>query len=228
MFATLLLLLLLPFPVYQTDAEEAYRKQYQEYTQISEMTDPAAQAERYFAFIAEGFDDRLEPFVYQGLQGDLQALTAAGNFDKVFGLADRWIGIPPPADYQLPPVFLALQAAMAASNPQQVVNYGERFYAVQAAPELAKVLAENFLQLDNAAKVREYGEIIMDSLPIEQTWNIVYQLVVQDEGLGFRVWGLRTCGHQTHHLLLVVRLACQLLLQIWAAQTRVVACRRVR
>ena len=181
MFATLLLLLLLPFPVYQTDAEEAYRKQYQEYTQISEMTDPAAQAERYFAFIAEGFDDRLEPFVYQGLQGDLQALTAAGNFDKVFELADRWIGIR--ADDQRP-VVLALEAAVAAGNPQQVVNYGEKFYAVQPAPQVALILAQNFSQLDDAAKVREYGQIAIDNFPIEQTWSITYELLRQDESAG--------------------------------------------
>ena len=46
MYATLLLLVLLP--VQQADPEEAYRLQYAEYTQISQMTDPAAQAERFF------------------------------------------------------------------------------------------------------------------------------------------------------------------------------------
>ena len=178
MSATLLLLLFLPFPGFQDDPEAAYREQYGEYTRISELTDPAAQAEEYFAFIEEGFDDRLEPFVYQGLQGDLQALTAAGNFDLVFGLAERWLAIR--AD-DARPVALALEAANAAGNPQQVVKYGEMFYAVQAVPQVALILAQNYSQLSNAAKVREYGEIALDNFPLDQTWNLAYELVGQHE-----------------------------------------------
>ncbi len=177
MFATLLLLLILPIAVPQSPEEEAYRQQYQEYTQIAELTDPAEQAERYLAFLEAGFDERILSAVLQGLQGDLQALTQAQGFDQVYDLADRWFGL----TNDLPPIALALEAAMASGEPQPIVDYGERFYQSQAVPQVALVLAQSFSQLGNAAKVREYAEIALENFPIDQTWNLAYELVGQHE-----------------------------------------------
>ena len=177
MFATLMLLLILPFPELQTEAEEAYRQQYQEYTRISELTDPAEQAGRYLEFLGTEIDERLLGPALTGLQGDLQALTQAQNFDAVYTLADQWFEL----RNELTPIALALQAANGAGNSEQIVNYGERFYQNQPDPQIASILAQNYLALGNEAKVREYGEIALDNFPIEQTWNIAYTLVRQHQ-----------------------------------------------
>jgi tetratricopeptide (TPR) repeat protein len=175
MYATLLLLMILPASVIQTEAEEAYRQQYQEYTQISELTDPAEQADRYLAFLEKGFDEQLLGAVLQGLQGDLQALTQAQNYDEVYRLADAWFDM----RNELAPVALALEAAMASGDARQIVGYGERFYESQAVPQVALVLAQSFSEIGNAGKVREYGLIAIDNFPIEQTWSLAYELVGQ-------------------------------------------------
>ena len=177
MYATLLLLLILPLPLGQTDAEEAYRQQYQKYTQISELADPSEQAEQYLAFLAEGFDEQLLSAVLQGMQGALQALTQAQNYDAVYDFADRWFE----QRNELQPIALALEASMAASDPERIVSYGERFYESQAVPQVALVLAQSFSQIGNEGKVRQYGEIAIDNFPIDQTWNIAYGLVGQYE-----------------------------------------------
>ena len=177
MFATIMLLLILPFPAPQTAAEEAYRQQFQEYTRISGLTDPVEQAERYLAFLEMGFDEQLLGSVLQGLQGNLQALTQAQNYDAVYELADQWFEL----RNELPPIALALEAAMASGTAESIVNYGEPFYQSQTEPQVALVLAQSYSQLGNAAKVREYGEIALEEFPIEQTWSLAYELVGQHE-----------------------------------------------
>jgi hypothetical protein len=177
MFATLMLLLILPFPALQTEAEEAYRQQFQEYNRISALTDPAEQAGRYLAFLEMGFDEQLLSSVLQGLQGDLQALTQAQNYDAVYELADQWFEM----RNELPPIALALEAAMASGNAESIVNYGEPFYQSQTVPQVALVLAQSFSQLGNEAKMREYTEIALENFPIEQTWSLAYEMVGQDQ-----------------------------------------------
>ena len=177
MIATLMLLLILPLPALQTEAEEAYRQQYQQYNRISELTDPAEQAGRYLAFLGMDIDERLVGPALTGLQGDLQALTQAQNFDAVYELADQWFEL----RNELTPIALALEAAMASGNPESIVNYGEPFYENQAVPQVALVLAQSFSQLGNAPKMREYSEIALENFPIEQTWSLAYEMVGQDE-----------------------------------------------
>ncbi len=177
MFATLMLLLILPFPAPQSEAEEAYRQQYQQYNRISELTDPAEQAGRYLEFLEMGFDERILSAVLQGLQGNLQALTQAQNYDAVYELADQWFEM----RNELPPIALALEAAMASGDPDSIVNYGEPFYESQTVPQVALVLAQSFSQLGNEAKMRQYTEIALENFPIEQTWSLAYEMIGQDQ-----------------------------------------------
>ena len=177
MIATLMLLLILPLPALQTEAEEAYRQQYQEYNRISQLTEPEEQAGRYLAFLGMEIDERMVGPALTGLLGNLQALTQAQNFDAVYELADQWFEL----RNEMQPIALALQAANTAGNSEQIVNYGERFYQSQPDPQIASILAQNYLQLGNAAKVREFGEIAIENFPIEQTWNIAYTLLRQDQ-----------------------------------------------
>ena len=178
MYATLLLLVLLP--VQQADPEEAYRQQYAEYTQVSQMTDPVAQAERYLAFIDKGFDDRLEGAILAGLRADMEALTQAKRYDAVFDVADKWAA----SGGGLDPIALGWNAGAVSGNSQATVKYGEQLYSAQAIPQVALSLANAYMALGNAAKLREYGEIVIDSQPIEETWSLAYALVGQHESAG--------------------------------------------
>jgi tetratricopeptide (TPR) repeat protein len=178
MYATLLLLVFLP--IQQADPEEAYRRDYSEYNEISAMTDPAAQAERFFAFIDKGYDARLEGSILAGLRGDMEALTQARNYDAVFDVADKWAA----RNGGLDPIALAWNAGAVAGNNQATVKYGEQLYAAQAIPQVAMSLANAYMALGNAAKLREFGEIVIDSQPITETWSIAYELVGQHESAG--------------------------------------------
>ena len=179
MYATLLLLVLLP--IQQADPEEAYRREYTEFTAITKLTDPATQAERYLAFIDKGYDPRLEGGIIQGLQNAVTALVQAQLFDKVYELADKWVAA---RSGDLQPIALGWQAAAVAGNNQATVKYGEKLYSAEAIPEVALSLANAYLATGNDAKLRQYGEIVIDSQPIEQTWSIAYSLVGQHESAG--------------------------------------------
>lgn len=177
MSASLLLVLALVAPA-QEDPEAPYRAQYNRLTtELAVMTDPAAQAEAYLDFLEEGFDDRLLGAVLSGLQGDLTALVEP-NPDKVYELAERWKGLRPD---DLDPVVLSLQAAIMSNNHERIVEYGEQFYAHEPDPGIALVLAQSYSALGNNAKVREFGSVAIESLPIEQTWRIAYGIAQQHE-----------------------------------------------
>ena len=76
MYATLVLLLLLPL---QQDADEAYRQDYTKYTDITQIAEPAAQFDAFLAFMAEEPDARLESSILKGLQDNLTAVSGTGN-----------------------------------------------------------------------------------------------------------------------------------------------------
>jgi len=179
MYPALLLLVLLP--IQQADPEEAYRNQYTEYTAISQLADPAVQAERYLTFIDKGYDARLEGAIVQGLQNALVALTGAGDYDKVYDLADKWVAA---RSGDLQPIALAFQAGAASGNNQATAKYGEILYAAQPIPEVALSVANAYLVMGNDSKLRQYGEIVIENQPIGQTWSIAYNLVGQHESAG--------------------------------------------
>jgi len=181
MYVTLLLLMLLPVPFQQADAEEAYRSDYAEYTEITQIADPAAQFERYLAFIDKGYDPRLEGAIVQGLQNGLSAMVEAKNYGKVYEFADKWVAA---RSGDLPPIALAWQAGAMAGNNQATVRYGEKLYAAQSIPAVAMSLANAYLALGNKAKIRQWGELVLNSEPIEETWSIAYALVGQHDSAG--------------------------------------------
>ncbi len=183
MSATLLLLLLLPLPTQQPveDPEAKYRAEYAKYTELAQMTDAAAQAEAYLAFLEEGFDERLLGGVLQGIQNDLAALTSAGETAKVYELADAWSA---QGTGGIQATALAFTAAAGAGDSANIVKYGEPIYEVNPDPQIALTLANAYAQVGNDAKVMEYGTISIDNLELADTWSLAYAILGQHDGAG--------------------------------------------
>ncbi len=179
MYATLVLLLLLPL---QQDADEAYRQDYTKYTEITQIAESAAQFDAFLAFMGEKPDARLESSILKGLQDNLTAVSGTGNSAKVFELAEKWLAATEPTN----PVPLAISwlAAVEAGNHQAVTNYGEKFYSINPVLEVANSLAQSYQQLNNAAKLRQFGEIVIKDAPIEQSWSFAYAIVGQHDEAG--------------------------------------------
>ena len=181
MSATLLLLLLLPLPAQQQpteDPEAKYRAEYAKYTELSQMTDAAAQAEAYLAFLEEGFDERLLGGVLQGIQNDLAALTSAGETAKVYELADAWSA---QGTGGIQATALAFTAAAGAGDSANIVKYGEPIYEVNPDPQIALTLANAYAQVGNDGKVMEYGTISIDNLELADTWSLAYAILGQHD-----------------------------------------------
>jgi tetratricopeptide (TPR) repeat protein len=179
MYATLVLLLLLPL---QQDADEAYRQDYTKYTEITQIAEPAAQFDAFLAFMAEKPDARLESSILKGLQDNLTAVSGTGNSAKVYELADKWLDATTPDNPV--PLALAWSAAVPAEDHAMVTNYGEKFYANNKVPDVAFSLAQAYQQLGNAAKLREFGEIVIKEAPIERSWSFAYAIVGQHDEAG--------------------------------------------
>ncbi len=179
MYATLVLLLLLPL---QQDADEAYRQDYTKYTEITQIAEPAAQFDAFLAFMAEKPDARLETSILKGLQDNLSAVSAAGPSAKVYELADKWLAATTPDN--LVPLALAWSAAVPAGDHQEVTKYGERFYAINPVLDVAISLAQAYQQLGNVAKTTQFGAIVIKNAPIEQSWSYSYALVGQHDEAG--------------------------------------------
>lgn len=178
----LALLLASPLPAQQVDDPEAeYREQYVRYGEISQMTEPDAQAEAYLDFLEGGIDDRLLDFVVGGIVKDIQTLTEARNYDPVFTHADRFGDVHPSA--LLTAQALAFNAAAMAGDSEKIIKYGEPIYKQapdsESAPQIALLLTQAYGQLNNEAKMIEYGQITLDSgaFPLEDVWNIHYTIL---------------------------------------------------
>ena len=184
MSVTLALLLLLSPVVPQDDPDSAYREDYADYTEIFAMTDPAAQTLAYLDFLEEGFDERLLEFVISGTKQGLANLTQAGNQDAVYALADRLATLHP--DAAADAGALALDAAATSGNAEQIAKYGEPFYEAMPSSQIALLLTRAHGQLQNQAKMIEYGRIVLDSgdYPIADVWTIAYEIIQDDEGAG--------------------------------------------
>lgn len=187
MSVTLALLLMLPSAVLQEappDPDAAYREDYADYTEISQMTDPAAQCEAYLNFLDEGPDERLLEFVASGTLQCMNALSAAGSYDAVYAIADRLAMAHPPSAGLAGAI--ALDAAAKAGNSEMVVKYGEPYYEANPDPEIARILSQSFAQLGNQDKMVEYGHIVVDSdkFPIGDIWPIVFQVIQDDDSSG--------------------------------------------
>lgn len=183
MSATLLLLLLLPLPLQQQteDPEAKYRAEYAKYVELGQITDAAAQAEAYLAFLDEGFDERLLGGVLQGIQNDLTALTQEGNTAKVYELAEAWSA---QGSGGIQATALAFTAAASAGDSANIVKYGEPIYEVNPDPQIALTLANSYSQLGNDAKVLEYGTISIDNLELSETWSLAYAILGQHDAAG--------------------------------------------
>ena len=179
MYATLVLLLLLPL---QQDADEAYRQDYTKYTEITQIAEPAAQFDAFLAFMAEEPDARLESSILKGLQDNLTAVSGTGNSAKVYELADKWLAATTPDNPV--PLALAWSAAVPAGDHAMITKYGEKFYANNKVPDVAFSLAQAYQQLGNAAKIREFGEIVIEEAPIERSWSFAYAIVGQHDEAG--------------------------------------------
>ena len=176
MNATLVLLLLLPF---QQDADEPYRQDYTKYTEITQIAEPGAQFDAFLAFMAAKPDARLESSILKGLQDNLTTVSGTGNTAKVYELADKWLAATTPDNPV--PLALAWSAAVPAGDHQGVTKYGEMFYAKNPVLDVAISLAQAYQQLNNAPKLKQFGEIVIKAAPIEQSWSFAYALVGQHD-----------------------------------------------
>jgi tetratricopeptide (TPR) repeat protein len=165
--------------VQQVDPDLEYREQFAEYTEIAELTDQAAQATAYLDFLEGGIDDRLLGGVVNGIIQDLAGLTQASRFDEVYSGADRLASLRP--EFQLQAGALALEAAAMQGNSEQIIKYGEPFYQTNPSPQVALLLTRSYGDLQNPARMLEYGQIVLDSgaYPLEEIWNIAY-LILQE------------------------------------------------
>jgi Flp pilus assembly protein TadD len=184
MSVTLALLLLLPLPVQESDAAIKYREDFATYTTISEMTDPVEQTAAYLDFFEAGPHPDLIEFVRGGILQGLGAMTQAGAFDDVYPMADRLAELHP--ESAATAGALALDAAAMAGNAEQIVKYGEPYYAASPSPQIALLLTQSFSQLQEQEKMREYGQVVLDSgeYPIADVWAIAFEILQDHEASG--------------------------------------------
>jgi len=186
MSIALALLLLLPLPAVQEESPDTLkqREDYATYTEISEMTDPAARATAYMDFLEEGPHATLVDFVVGNALQDLQALTEAGNYDAVYPRADRIAALRP--EHAATAGALALNAAAIAGHSEMIVKHGEPYYQANPSPQIALILARAFNELDNQARMREYGQVAVSSgeFPMAETWGISFEILRDHDGNG--------------------------------------------
>jgi hypothetical protein len=177
MFATLLVVLVLPFGGVQEadDPEAQYRQEYATFTDISAVADPAARATQFMDFQDEGFDQRLAEYVTGGVQTALVELTESQRYDDLYPLADRW-------DEQTggyTGAAIGLQASAADGNNEMITKYGEIVYAQQPVADIAQVIATSYSALDNNEKFLEFANITIDAKGLAEAFDFAYNIFGQ-------------------------------------------------
>ncbi|MBI4471876.1 MAG: tetratricopeptide repeat protein [Acidobacteria bacterium] len=170
---TALLVLVLSAAALQT-ADEIYRKDYAEATEIRGIADPIQQADRCLAFLTNRKDSKVISAIATSFTEALNKLTQAKNFTKVLELADRWLAIRPE---DRGPLLFALNASQESGNWQKVAEIGEKAYAASPENSVAYSLAIAYAQLKNGPKFLQYGDIAAKNIPMDQSWSIAYELV---------------------------------------------------
>ena len=174
MFAGIVLPLLVFFGVQSQD--DIYRQDYATVSQIQGLTDPAQQADQYLDFLTRRPDSRLVEQVANYFTEALNKLTQAKNWVKVLDASEKWLQKRPKDNG---PLLFALNAAQESGNSQKVTVFGEQAYASNPDKSIALSLAVAYSELKNYSKLAVYGDIAVKEFPIQQSWQIGYELVSQ-------------------------------------------------
>lgn len=176
MYATLLMVLLLPVGLQEADPEGDYRQEYAHYDDLTKIADPAERAEAFLDFVDQGFDDRLIGGVQAGIQMGIEELAGAGRLDEMYPLAERW-------DSQtgdLTGTAMSLQSAAAAGDSENIVKYGEIIYEVNPIVDIAEILAQSYSALGNEDRYLEYAGIVVEEKGIAGAFDHAYNLFLAE------------------------------------------------
>lgn len=172
MYATLLLVMLLPGVWQENPENAAYRQDYAQYTDIAAIEDLAERATQFLDFQAEGFDSRLDAYVHEGIFEALLGLYEGGQTDALYPLADRW----KESTGDARAVALGFQAAAQSGDHQNIVKYGAEFYEQNPSGEIAQVLATSYKELGNTAEYTRYVDDAIDALGIPANFGFAYEM----------------------------------------------------
>jgi len=159
-----------------------YRKDHAQVTELMKISNAGERATKLEAFIKVHPESRMIPFIAAQV---IAPLVQAGNWQKVIAECDRF-GKMIPADkkgiseaeieainnlrtYRMNGYFKTDKLAKAAEIAEQI-------YKEKPTKEMATELAGIYLKLNNTPKYVEYGEKIVASYPINQSYGTVLQL----------------------------------------------------
>ena len=172
MYQALLMVLLLPLGLQESDEAQQYRQDYAQYEDIVAMTDTVERATAFMDFVDQGFDDRLIGVVAVGIQTALEELSG----DVLYPLGDRW-------DAQTGAVTGAvrsLQSAAGAGDHANIVKYGEIVYAANPITEIAEILAGSNSALGNNDKYLEYANVVIEDKGVAESFDFAYNIFQQE------------------------------------------------
>ena len=175
MYATLMLVLMLPMGLQEPDDAADYRTQHARYTDIFELTDDAEKATLFMDFVDEGFDERLLGALQAGIQDSLVALSGAGN-DELYPLSDRWDS----QTSELSGAAISLQTAAGSGNNEMIVKYGEIVYQVNPIIDIAQILAVSYSTLGNNPKYLDYANVVINDKGVGDAFDFSYNIFQQE------------------------------------------------
>jgi tetratricopeptide (TPR) repeat protein len=182
MYATLLLVMLLPGVWQENPENTAYRQDYARYTDISAIEDLAERATQFMDFQAEGFDSRLDAYVHEGIFEALLGLYEGGSVDALFPLVDRW----KESTGDSRAVALGFQAAAESGDHQNTVKYGAEFYQENPSGEIAQVLATSYKEVGDSAQYARHVEDAINAMGIAANFPFAYDMFA--DALESRDW----------------------------------------
>ena len=184
MHGALLIVLLSPMGMQESDEAQQYRRDYAQYEEILAVEDPAERATAFLDFGDQGYDDRLLGGVAAGIQGALEALAGT---DALYPLADRWDA----QTGELTGAAMALQSAASGGDNENIVKYGEIIYAANPVVDIAKAMAASYSALGNEAKFEEYANVAIDEQGLAENFDFAYNMFQRAEGGEAAAWARR-------------------------------------
>jgi len=144
------------------ESEWAYAKHLGQTQEIMKNSDPAQREAQL-----ESFRTKLHPkskilqYFESFFNQTVEDYRAAGNNSAADALVGKMMQLFPDS-----PALIAkeLQAATERQDHPSIIRYGEKLYAANPTPQIGRILAESYINTNNAAKALEFSAKTLESL----------------------------------------------------------------